>query len=341
MKNPFVFFVGCQRSGTTLLQHMVDSHPQIAVMPEGGWFGTWFEHGNGITPDGFVTQEIVPLLQRTHKNIDLGATTLELYAMVEPEGQVLYSDFVSDLFCRVGRKRGKALVGSKNPDYLRHLPTLRRLWPQAKFVHIIRDGRDVCLSARERWTAKANFRGFPFFLYEKPDRIFDDWTEDPVATTALWWEWTVRLGREFGAALPSGMYHEMRYETLVAQPGASSAALCAFLGIPFHEAMLRHQENFKPRRGGNGTILHANVGRPVTAGLRDWRSQMAREELERFEAVAGPLLDELGYERAIDPPDATALRDAARIRRAFEQLTQSAAPPPRVSPADKYTQLVE
>jgi hypothetical protein len=68
---------------------------------------------------------------------------------------------------------------------------------------------------------------------------------------------------------------------------------------------------------------------------------MGPDELERFEAAAGPFLDELGYERAIDRPDASAIRDTARIRVAFEQLTRSAAAPPRVSPADKYTQLVD
>jgi hypothetical protein len=287
-----------------------------------------------------VTREIVPLLQKTHKNIDLGATTHDLNEMIEPEGKVLYSDFVSELFSRHGIKRGKTLVGSKNPDYLRHLDTLRHLWPQAKFVHIIRDGRDVCLSASARWRGKDDYRGFPFLLYEKPDRIFDAWTEDPVTTTALWWEWTVRLGREFGAALPPGTYHEMRYEDLVAAPEAQSAALCDFLDIPFHEAMLRHEENFKPRRGGDGAILHANVGLPVTAGLRDWRSQMARDELERFEAAGGPFMDELRYERAIATADTQKVEKAARIRKAFEQLARTPPRQRRGSTAQK-PQLVD
>jgi hypothetical protein len=340
MKNPYVFFVGCQRSGTTLLQHMVDSHPQIAVMPEGGWFGTWFEHGAGVTADGFVTREIVPLLLKTHKNIDLGATAHELYAMVEPEGEVLYSDFISDLFCRCGRKRGKTLVGSKNPDDLRHLNTLHQLWPHARFVHIIRDGRDVCLSASARWRGKNDFRGFPFLLYEKPDRIFDTWTEDPVTTTALWWEWTVRLGRDFGASLPAGMYYEMRYEDLVACPEAESVALCDFLGLPFHDAMMHHQENFKARRGADGAILHASVGRPVTAGLRDWRTQMAREELERFEVAVSPFMDELNYERAISRPAAAQVKDAFRIRKIFEQLARTPAAHRR-GPVAAHPQLVD
>jgi hypothetical protein len=298
---------------------MLNSHGQLAVMPEGGWFGTWYEQGMGIDAHGAVTRDIVPLLLKTHKNIDLGATTPELYEMVEPEGTLPYADFVSRLFNRCGEARGKALVGSKNPDYLRHLPTLRQLWPQAKFVHIFRDGREVCLSASER-TKKPGFRGFPFLLYEKPDRIFDGWAEDPVISTALWWERTVRLGRTFGAALPAGGYHEMRYEELVADPEKESRRLCDFLGLPFDDRMLRHEETFVARHGHDGGILHASVGRPVTAGLRDWRGQMAREDLERFEAAAGSLLGELGYERAVPVPSAATVREAERIRRVLDGL---------------------
>jgi len=328
MKNPFMFMVGCQRSGTTLLQHMLNSHPEIAVMPEGGWFGTWYEMRLGVSHEGFAKRELVSRVLRTHKNIELGATPEELEAMVEPEGEVRYADFVSNLFDRCGKARGKALVGSKNPDYLRRLPTMHRLWPQAKFVHIIRDGRDVCLSVSTRWRNKPDFRGFPFFLYEEPDRIFDGWTKDPVASAALWWEWTVRLGRDFGASLPAGMYHELRYESLVADPEAESRAICTFLGIPFHDAMLRHEETFTPRRAKDGSIMHANVGKPVTAGLRDWRNQMDPAELDRFEAMSGSFLEELGYERAVPRPKPESLQEAAQISATFRSLV---SPPHRES----------
>jgi len=333
MKNPFVFMVGCQRSGTTLLQHMVNSHPQIAVMPEGGWFGTWYEHRLGVTPEGFATRGLVSRVLRTHKNIDLGVTPEELEAMVEPEGEVRYADFVSSLFDRAGKARGKALVGSKNPDYLRRLPTLHQLWPQAKFVHIIRDGRDACLSVSARWKNKPDFRGFPFFLYEEPDRVFDGWTKDPVATTALWWEWTVGLGRAFGASLPAGMYYELRYEDLVMNPERESRALCDFLGVEFHDAMLRHEETFTPRYAKDGSVMHANVGKPVTAGLRDWRSQMDRAEIERFEAMAGAFLDELRYERAVSHPGPESLREAAQIRATFRSLVSPRPQEAERSPA--------
>jgi Sulfotransferase domain. len=293
-------------------------------MQEAGWFGTWYEQEIGVTPEGFATLDLIPNLLRTCKNIDLGMSAEDLEQMIGNGKPVLYRDFVSALFDRYGAARGKFLAGSKNPDYLRHLPTLHELWPQAKFVHIIRDGRDVCLCAGDRWKGKPGPARFPFMLYESPDRIFDDWQEDPVTTTALWWEWNVRLGRDFGRCLGPAMYYEMRYEALVTQPREECLALCEFLGLPFDEAMLRHEENFKPRKGPNGTILHARVGLPITRGLRNWRTDMTPEELGRFEAAAGPFLDELGYSRAIEQPQTDDLAQAAEIRSLFEEVASSA-----------------
>ena len=321
MRNPFLFILGCQRSGTTLLQHMVDIHPLTTVMQESGWFGTWYELKIGLTPDGFVTPELIPKLLKTSKNIDLGLNAEELLEMAGSGSRpVHYRDFISELFDRYGLARGKRLVGSKNPDFLRRAKTLHQLWPEAKFVHIVRDGRDVCLSASERWRNKPNFVGFPFLLYEAPDRIFDQWSEDPVITTAIWWEWNVSLGRRFGTELPDCMYYEMRYEALVENPRGECEGLCEFLGIPFDEAMLRHQDGFKPRRTREGKVLHASVGLPVTVGLRDWRTEMDPSELARFEAAVGDFLTELGYERAVAIPSADGVASATRIRDLFNEI---------------------
>lgn len=326
MKNPFLFVVGCQRSGTTLLQHVLDSHPDTAIMQEAGWFGTWYEMGIGMTPQHCVIADFIPILLRTCKNIDLGVSSRELLETIASGGPYHYRDFVSTIFDRFGAARGKLLAGSKNPDYLRHLPTLHHLWPDAKFIHIIRDGRDVCLCAADRWKNKPGFQGFPFFLYESPDRIFDDWEEDPVTTSALWWEWTVGLGRRFGRLLGSKMYYEMRYEDLVTRPREECIALCAFLGLAFDEAMLRHEENFKPRRAPGGKILHARVGLPITSGLRNWRTEMTAAELGRFEAAAGSFLDELRYERGVRNAQARDCDRAAKIRELFDKVAPTSLP---------------
>jgi Sulfotransferase family len=197
--------------------------------------------------------------------------------LINSDKPLSYSSFVSAIFDLYGQRKGKSLVGDKTPSYVLSLPTLHGLWPTAKFVHTIRDGRDVCLSMLNWKKAQ-----------EAAGRLAT-WTQDPVLTSALWWKQRVRLGREDGSALGPELYYEIRYETLVSQPATECAALCDFLGLPYDDAMLRFHEG----REKAGPGLDAKrAWRPTTPGLRDWRSQMTLDDIERFEVAAGDLLEE-------------------------------------------------
>jgi len=302
--NPYVFIVGCARSGTTLLRRMVDTHPLIAIPREQHWLPKWFERRKGVTPEGFVTPEIVSKLIEYEKFVRMCIGREELERLLGSGAPVKYSDFVSGVFDLYGQAQGKSLVGDKTPAYVDSIPTLHVLWPNAKFVHLVRDGRNVCLSTIN-WE-----RAF------KIARRFTSWDEDAVTTTALWWERKVRLGHEAGAPLGPELYHEIRYEELVSEPAKTCAALCGFLDLPYDEAMLKFHEGrtkTKPGLDAKGAWL------PVTPGLRDWRTQMPLEDLERFEATVGDLLEELGYERAFSDPSPQALDHARRIRDFFTQ----------------------
>jgi hypothetical protein len=310
MSNPFVFIVGCSRSGTTLLQHVAAAHPQIAIIPETRWFARWYEKRNGITADGMVTPELISNLLNRHRlfrDVDLGIRPMELHALIAGSRGMHYRDFVRWLFDRYGEARGKPLVGNKTPGHVRRLLTLHELWTEAKFVHIIRDGRDVCLSMRQKRAATQK--------QIKPGR-FATWEDDPIITLALWWEWDVRLGREAGCRLGPQHYYEMRYEKLVADPGSVCRDLCRFLGVAYDDAMLEHHQS---KKSANGRVYqkHSRLERPITAGLRDWREEMSPVETERFEAAAGDLLEELDYPRTI-APGTTIIRKAKTIRDQFQ-----------------------
>jgi hypothetical protein len=182
------------------------------------------------------------------------------------------------------------------------IPSLHALWPGVKFIHLIRDGRDVCLS---------------LLNWDKPDRItvrFVGCAEDRVSTSALYWKWLVQAGREAGRWLGPDLYYEIRYEALLADAPGECGRLCAFLGVPYAEAMLRFHEG----RTKSGPGMDAKQAwLPITLGLRDWRSQMTAEDVERFEAAAGDILDELGYHRAYGRPSPGAAQQAARVRDLF------------------------
>ena len=313
--NPFVFIVGCPRSGTTLLQRLLDCHPQVAVTPETHWIPRWYEKNGakGITPEGMVSGKLINRLLAYPRFLELGINRKELKALSRPRRTVPYTRFVSALFDLYGQKRGKRLVGDKTPGYARNLNTLHALWPAAKLVHLIRDGRDVSLSVLNWQRARGWQAG------EGLAR-FSAWSESPLCAAALWWEWHVRLAREAGAALEQPVYTELRYEDLVADPGGQCRKLCAFLGIPYIEDMLRLYDS-RARESNAGDEKHP--WRPITPGLKDWRVQMSPEDVDLFEATAGDLLDELGYPRAIAVPRPEALHYAFQARKRCAQEARS------------------
>lgn len=301
-RNPFLFIVGCPRSGTTLLRRMVDAHPQIAMTRETHWIPDYFKERIGLTPEGLVTDALISALLAHKKftTLKLGRADLEkLLAGGEP---VTYAEFVSGIFDLYGERQHKPLVGDKTPGYVRELPLLHELWPGARLVHLIRDGRDVCLSMQQ-WSKAPRTAGRAC-----------TWDEDPISTIALWWERFVRLGREDAARIGPERCHEIRYEALVEHPVDTCAALCAFLGVPPDPAMARFHEGHtrtRPGRSAKGAWLGP------TPGMRDWRAQMPPADVERFEAASGDLLEDLGYDRALPNPRPRALAHAASIRARF------------------------
>jgi hypothetical protein len=298
-RNPYLFVVGCPRSGTTLLQRMLDHHPRLAVANDSHFIPRAVEDV-AVGTDPPLTPALVEWV-RTYRRF---------YRLDLPDAAVdeatkkarTYRGFVSALYSEYGRLRGKPLAGEKTPGYVRHLPRLHALFPWAKTIHIIRDGRDVYLST-------INWRSA-----FKIARRFASWNEDRVTTVALWWELKVRLGREDGRALGPQLYHEVRYESLVARPEHELATLCEFLGLSYDDAMLRFHEGRQRAKPG---LAAKKAWLPATPGLRVWRSQMPLEDIERFEAAVGDLLDELEYPRAVPEPPGERLENAAGIRASF------------------------
>ena len=309
--NPVVFIVGCPRSGTTLLRRIVSAHPQIVITPEAHWIPVWFEQRRGLTPDGFVTPELISELLAHNKFALFGLGREALMSLVESDRPISYASFVTRIFDLYGEAQGKRAVGNKTPDSVRRMSTLHALWPEARFVHLIRDGRDVALS----------LMNWPSVRTKKPG-TFPTWKDDPVSTAALWWELNVRRGREAGEILGPELYCELRYESLVAYTARECATLCEFLGLAYDEAMLNYHEAFKASAGSE--VVHDR--QPITPGLRNWRAQMPANDVEQFEAAVGVLLDELGDPRAFARPRPVAVEHTTKVRGLLANVPQGVRP---------------
>lgn len=287
-RNPFVFVVGCPRSGTTLLQRMLNNHPLLAVANDTHFIPRALEKGAATEIEPAVRGDDVPLtallvetVRKYHRFSRLGISDEEFERAAA--GADTYRELVGALYTAFGRQHGKLYAGEKTPDFVRNLPLLHGLFPQAKSVHIYRDGRDVALSLLD-------------WAHEKkgPGKL-ELWREQPLAVCALWWRWQVTSGRQAGAVLGMQRYLEVGYEELVNQSKEQLKRIAAFLGLPDSEEMLAyHQGKARPNSG----LDAKKAWLPPTAGLRNWRTTMPSRDVELFEALAGDLLSDLGYERA-------------------------------------------
>ena len=295
-RNPYVFVVGCPRSGTTLLQRMLDSHPLLAVSNDSHFIPRAVEDvPHGVDPE--LTPELVEWVRtyRRFYRLELSDETVDRAAA----SARTYAEFVTALYSAYAAQRGKVAAGEKTPDYVRCLPRLHDLFPWARSVHIIRDGRDVVLSTVE-WAVGG----------KGPSKLAL-WEQEPVAVAALWWRWQVRTGRKDSASLPAGRYREVRYEDLVTSPEETLSGVAGFLDLPdspdmaaFHEGKTRS----KPGLSAKQAWL------PATTGLRQWQEHMPERERALVESLAGDLLEELGYELSVEtvPDEVQAVAEKCR-----------------------------
>jgi sulfotransferase family protein len=153
---------------------------------------------------------------------------------------------------------------------------LRRLFPHAVWIHLVRDGRDAALS----------FLGLPEGFSGRT------WAQPrTVPQFAARWRTEILAARRLGGR-DGGRYLELRYEDLVAEPERELRRVCEHASLPWEPGMLDHTGVSEVAQMPE----HRNIAKPPTAGLRDWRSEMSREDALAFERVAGDVLRSTGYE---------------------------------------------
>jgi len=287
-----------------MLKRMINAHPLVAITRETHWIPRFYEKRKGVTENGRVTENLIEHLFEHHRFDQMKIKRSALQKIVKNQPHLTYASLVSQIFDNYGRRKNKPLVGDKTPTYVRKLPTLHKLWPKTRIIHLIRDGRDVWLSMKQ-WRMASKAAG-----------KFDTWNVDPLVTTALWWKAIVGMGCRDGNAIGAELYTEFKYEDLVAHPDVECRKLAHFLGLPHVKAMERYYEG----RTQEGDQLSANAAwLPPTPGRRDWRKQMEDKDIEKFEAAAGGLLEKLGYERRCPKISNEVQEEVENLKREFSE----------------------
>ncbi len=257
-----VILGGCHRSGTTLLRVMLDSHPRIACGPETSLFTGGFRPDKLAVRFDFAPEEIWQMRKQASDHAQL----IEMF------------------FMRYTASRGKSRWAEKTPQNVRYIGWILQRFPKAKFIHVIRDGRDTVCSMRTHPKFRIiNGEKISTGIRRSLEPCIRGWLRD----TAAGMKWRGHPN-----------YYEVRYEDLVGVPEATLRKLCAFIGEPFDEAMLQYHEQQGESRDPVNFIANIIATQPLSStSVGRWKKDLSAEELQLFFTLAPARMAELGYEK--------------------------------------------
>ena len=270
IERPF-FIVGAERSGTTLLRLMLDHHPRIACHNE-------FDHCvMHVTDDGRF-----PELDEFHRWLPTTRYLRASGAIIDPS--LDYPELVDSFLEQKRRRDGKELIGAAIHQ---HFDRLLHIWPDARFIHIVRDPRDVASSCVAMGWAGNVWGGVE--RWRRAERLWD----------------------HLITGLDADRYIDCRSEDLIGEAQKSLGEVCSFLGVTFDEAMFGYAET-------------STYGLPDPTRVAPWRTQVPARDVQLVEARCRDLLLRRDYSLSDHPPlelsaaeEATLKAEDRRGRRIF------------------------
>ena len=284
---PAPFIVGVGRSGTTMLRLMLDAHPELTIPPETHFVPELIDAiAAGASPEQAVTtMTAVRQWGDLHTDPDEVVARWRRLDRFEP-GPALRA-----FYEMYAERQGKPRWGEKTPSYVKSMPKIEAALPEARFIHVIRDGRDVALSRWKRSLGK-----------------------DPAPASQVAETWARRIRRAQRHGRKVSHYLELRYEELVTDTEPNLRRIAEFIELGWDPVMMRYYEHAADRMAEMARDLPAGDGKPTRPGeermqahamtqkppdpgaVYRWKEKMSPQDIAAFEAAAGELLAELGYE---------------------------------------------
>lgn len=262
--DPILIF-GCQRSGTTLLRAILNEHPALHVHPNELQIINELAQQYG---EGFLNTAAAIAHTCNHKLCPPTVTAGALQRALDQAKSCSLHDFVQ-AYLHVWHRDSPRRIALKYPHFVFQLPLLGRLFPQASYLHIVRDPRANVSSQRARWPSKS------------------------VWECAKLWQKAVSIGQQWWQQHPKQAL-ELRYEDLVENPEETVQTLCHWLGLSYAPQLLSFELKtniFTPGAKPQATRYTA----VAPQRLQQWRKHLSPVDIHLIESVGAPLMMDYGY----------------------------------------------
>jgi protein-tyrosine sulfotransferase len=272
---PF-FIIGSGRSGNTLLRSILSGNSDISIPPESyriPFAIKKFHIFNNRDWEDIVSQvlkEFEDCKEFYTWEIDITDAQKRLENIADSKRTL--SNIFDELFCTYAEKHspGSKIWGDKTPMNTLYLDWIGTVFPRSKFIHIIRDGRDVASS------------------YLKMERY------DTILEAANRWINSIESAQSFGSKIKEN-YIEIRYEELVTKPEEVIKDTCDFLDIDYDSKMLDHTKQVK-KLGDTDKEHHSNLSKPISSdSVGKWRNNLSESDQESITKLLHKHLQRLGY----------------------------------------------
>lgn len=283
-----VFILGNPRSGTSLLRIMLNSHPLIASPPECGFLHWWYpKYENWTRKDSidlikinaFVDDVLSSKKMETwHLNKELLTSKI---LSEQPLDYSSLSELVYATWALMNSHKNPQVIVDKNNYYIHHLKDLVKIWPDARFIHLIRDGRDVACS----YLAMESLKTDSPYKPKLPSNISD---------IAIEWLTNNENIFQFLNHLEEGTTHIIRYEELVTRTESMLNSICEFLEVPMSLEMLNYyNHNDEPR--STSDWKKKTFEEPDIRNIGKYKELLSSEQIIQFNEIALIALKEFGY----------------------------------------------
>ena len=276
---PIFFIVGKGRSGTTLLEGILDAHPNIQIPTESRFvIHNYYEY---YKTTNWTREKIYSFYKNVHKGRHIRLWDIDeeklLRDLLSLEGQSSFGAMCKNVYLNYNSffpKEELKLIVDKHPFNTLYINELLKVFPDAKFIHVIRDYRDNVLSHSKAFKLK-NF-----------------------SIIAQKWLHYNKLVDELKSKIPE-RFITIRYEDLVSDPAKTLQDLCAFLGVEYHSGMLEYHKNkalIDPKLEVFLRQIHPNLFKPILPdNIEKWKKEMSPEEITLCDAIAGSYGKGYGY----------------------------------------------